>query len=130
MYYKSARIINLTAGVLLFILGLVGFFIPEWFFTAKYDVLTPTPQAKTILRVMMGFMATIGALWLFSVFVLQDPKKLLAATIIMTLGFVLSRLGGLMIDGWAQTHTYHELIFEIMALFISLWVYSNLNAQK
>jgi len=35
-----------------------------------------------------------------------------------------------MIDGWAQTHTYHELIFEIMALFISLWVYFNLNAQK
>ena len=52
-------LINFIAGLLLLILGLSGYAAPEWFFTHKYDVLMPTPQSKTILRVMMGFMAVI-----------------------------------------------------------------------
>ena len=52
-------LINFTAGLLLLILGFAGYAAPEWFFTQKYDVLTPTPQSKTILRVMMGFMAVM-----------------------------------------------------------------------
>lgn len=54
-------LINFTAGLLLLILGLAGYAAPEWFFTQKYHVLTPTPQSKTILKVMMGFMAVMGA---------------------------------------------------------------------
>jgi hypothetical protein len=47
-------IINFTAGLLLLMLGLVGYASPEWFFTHKYDVLMPSPQSRTILKVMMG----------------------------------------------------------------------------
>ena len=99
MYFVISRIIILLAGTLLFLLGLIGFFNPEWFFTEKYDLITPTPQSKTILRVMMGFMATVGLLWLMAYRRVQHPRLLFQATIIITLGFVLSRVGGLMIDG-------------------------------
>jgi len=58
------QIINFSAGLLLFVLGLIGYFNPEWFFTEKYDIVTPTAQSRTILRVMMGFMTTVGAFWL------------------------------------------------------------------
>jgi len=61
-------LINFSAGLLLFVLGFVGYASPEWFFTQKYDVIMPSPQSKTILRVLMGFMATMGAIWLAASF--------------------------------------------------------------
>ncbi|MGC6423035.1 MAG: DUF4345 family protein [Flavobacteriaceae bacterium] len=119
-----ARSVNVIAGALLLVLGGVGYVSPEWFFTEKYDVLTPTPQSKTILRVMMGFMTTMGLLWLVASLWHKNQRPLLAATIIMTLGFISSRVGGLFLYGFDQIHTYHELGFEIIALNICLWVYS------
>ena len=98
-------LINFTAGLLLLILGLAGYAAPEWFFTQKYDVLTPTPQSKTILRVMMGFMAVMGALWLSACLLFFHQRRLLLLTGIMTSGFIVSRLGGLLIDGFDQHFT-------------------------
>ena len=78
----------------------------------------PTPQSTTILRVMMGFMATIGLLWLWATRYLSERRRFLKATGVMTLGFVLSRIGGLILDGWNQTFTYRELAFEVLALMV------------
>ena len=116
-------LINFTAGLLLLILGLAGYAAPEWFFTQKYDVLTPTPQSKTILRVMMGFMAVMGALWLSDYLLFFHQRRLLLLTGIMTSGFIVSRLGGLLIDGFDQHFTYIELGFEMIALVINIIVY-------
>ena len=116
-------LINFTAGLLLLILGLAGYAAPEWFFTQKYDVLTPTPQSKTILRVMMGFMAVMGALWLSARLLFFHQRRLLLLTGIMTSGFIVSRLGRLLIDGFDQHFTYIELGFEMIALVINIIVY-------
>ena len=110
--------INFLAGILLLILGLAGYASPEWFFTQKYDVIMPTPQSKTILRVMMGFMAVMGTLWLSACLLFFDQRRLLLLTGVMTSGFVAARLGGLLIDGFEQHFTYIELSFELIALFI------------
>lgn len=116
-------LINFTAGLLLLILGLAGYAAPEWFFTQKYDVLTPTPQSRTILRVMMGFMAVMGALWLSACPLFFHQRRLLLLTGIMTAGFIPSRPGGLLIDGFDQHFTYIELGFEMIALVIIIIVY-------
>jgi len=110
--------INFLAGILLLILGLAGYASPEWFFTQKHDVIMPTPQSKTILRVMMGFMAVMGTLWLSACLLFFDQRRLLLLTGVMTSGFVAARLGGLLIDGFEQHFTYIELSFELIALFI------------
>ena len=115
--------INFLAGILLLILGLAGYASPEWFFTQKYDVIMPTPQSKTILRVMMGFMAVMGTLWLTACLLFFDQRRLLLLTGVMTSGFVAARLGGLLIDGFEQHFTYIELSFELIALFIIIVVY-------
>ena len=123
-------LINFTAGLLLLILGLAGYASPEWFFTQKYDVLTPTPQSKTILKVMMGFMAVMGALWLSACLLFFHQRRLLLLTGIMTAGFIVSRLGGLLIDGFDQHFTYVELGFEIIALVIIIFVYTSSRLTK
>lgn len=123
-------LINFTAGLLLLILGLAGYASPEWFFTQKYDVLMPTPQSKTILRVMMGFMAVMGALWLSACLLFFHQRRLLLLTGIMTAGFIVSRLGGLLIDGFDQHFTYVELGFEIIALVIIIFVYTSSRLTK
>ena len=123
-------LINFTAGLLLLILGLAGYATPEWFFTQKYDVLMPTPQSKTILRVMMGFMAVMGALWLSACLLFFHQRRLLLLTGIMTAGFIASRLGGLLIDGFDQHFTYIELGFEIIALVIIIFVYTSSRLTK
>ena len=115
--------INFLAGILLLIIGLAGYASPEWFFTQKYDVIMPTPQSKTILRVMMGFMAVMGTLWLTACLLFFDQRRLLFLTGVMTSGFVAARLGGLLIDGFEQHFTYIELSFELIALFIIIVVY-------
>ena len=115
--------INFLAGILLLIIGLAGYASPEWFFTQKYDVIMPTPQSKTILRVMMGFMAVMGTLWLTACLLFFDQRRLLLLTGVMTSGFVAARLGGLLIDGFEQHFTYIELSFELIALFIIIVVY-------
>ncbi|MEL0301232.1 MAG: DUF4345 family protein [Flavobacteriaceae bacterium] len=104
-------------------LGLAGYAAPEWFFTQKYDVLTPTPQSKTILKVMMGFMAVMGALWLSACPLFFHQRRLLMLNGIMTAGFIPSRPGGLLIDGFDQHFTYIELGFEMIALVIIIIVY-------
>ena len=116
-------IINLFAGILLLVLGLAGYASPEWFFTDKYDVLMPSPQSKTILRVMMGFMAVMGTLWLAACVLFFNQRRLLLLTGIMTAGFVTSRIGGLLIDGLDQHFTYIEMGFEIIALIVIIVVY-------
>ncbi len=116
-------IINFSAGILLLTLGLAGYASPQWFFTEKYDVLMPTPQSKTILRVMMGFMAVMGSLWLAACVFFFNQRRLLLLTGIMTAGFVAARLGGLLIDGRAQYFTYIEIGFEIIALIVIITVY-------
>ena len=118
MKNKLIQGINFSAGGFLFILGIMGYIYPEWFFQEKYDVLMPTPQSTTILQVMMGFMATIGLLWLWATRYLSEQRRFLKATGVMTLGFVLSRIGGLILDGWNQTFTYRELAFEVLALMV------------
>ena len=118
MKNKLIQGINFSAGGFLFILGIMGYIYPEWFFQEKYDVLMPTPQSTTILRVMMGFMAEIGLLWLWVTRFLSEQRRFLKATGVMTLGFVLSRIGGLILDGWNQTFTYRELAFEVLALMV------------
>lgn len=123
-------LINFTAGLLLLILGLAGYAAPEWFFTQKYDVLMPTPQSKTILRVMMGFMAVMGALWLSACLLFFHQRRLLLLTGIMTAGFIASRLGGLLIDGFDQHFTYIELGFEMIALVIIIFVYISSRLTK
>jgi len=95
----------------------------QWLFNQKYDVLMPTPKSVTILRVMMGFMGTIGLLWLAACFSCSDQRRLLASTALLTFGLVLSRLGGLFLDGTNQHFTYIELSFEIFALIVTLIVY-------
>ena len=89
----------------------------------------PTPQSVTILRVMMGFMGTIGLLWLAACFSCSDQRRLLASTALLTFGLVLSRLGGLFLDGTNQHFTYIELSFEIFALIVTLIVYLKLLKQ-
>ncbi|MGB1449265.1 MAG: DUF4345 family protein [Flavobacteriaceae bacterium] len=116
-------IINFIAGLLLLILGLTGYASPEWFFTEKYDVLMPSAQSKTILRVMMGFMAVMGVLWLTACVFFFQQRRLLLLTGIMTFGFVAARTGGLFIDGFDQHFTYIELAFESLALLIIITVY-------
>lgn len=113
--------INFLAGVLMLFLCLTGYASPEWFFTQKYDVIMPTPQSKTILRVMMGFMAVMGTLWLSACLLFFDQRRLLLLTGVMTSGFVAARLGGLLIDGFEQHFTYIELSFELIALFIIVY---------
>lgn len=75
MKNKLIQGINFSAGGFLFILGIMGYIYPEWFFQEKYDVLMPTPQSTTILRVMMGFMATIGLLWLWATRYLSGQRR-------------------------------------------------------
>ena len=123
-------LINFLAGLLLLILGLSGYASPEWIFTQKYDVLMPTPQSKTILRVMMGFMAVMGALWLAACVLFFNQRRLLLLTGIMTAGFVASRLGGLLIDGVDQHFTYIELGFELVALVMIIAVYTSTRRFK
>ena len=123
-------LINFTAGLLLLILGLAGYAAPEWFFTQKYDVLMPTPQSKTILRVMMGFIAVMGALWLSACLLFFHQRRLLLLTGLMTAGFIASRLGGLLIDGFDQHFTYIELGFEMIALVIIIFVYTSSRLTK
>ena len=116
-------IINFCAGAFFLVLGLSGYASPHWFFNQKYDVLMPTPQSATILRVMMGFMGTIGLLWLAASFFCSDQRRLLASTALLTFGLVLSRLGGLILDGSNQYFTYIELSFEVFALIVTLIVF-------
>ena len=72
---------------------------------------------------MMGFMGTIGLLWLAACFSCSDQRRLLASTALLTFGLVLSRLGGLFLDGTNQHFTYIELGFEAIALLIIIVVY-------
>ena len=123
-------IINFTAGLLLLMLGLAGYASPDWFFTQKYDVLMPSAQSKTILRVMMGFMAVMGTLWLSACIFFFNQRRLLLLTGIMTSGFIASRLGGLLIDGFDQHFTYIELGFEMIALVITIIVYTSTRPSK
>lgn len=116
-------IINFFAGVLLFLLGLIGYVMPDWFFNQKHEVQMPTPQSVTILRVTMGFMATIGVIWFSAWWTCREQRRLLLYTGILTSGFVFSRLGGLFLDGLIQHFTYIELGFEVIALFIIIQVY-------
>ena len=116
-------LINFSAGTLLFVLGVTGYASPEWFFTQKYDVLMPTAQSTTILRVMMGFMATIGVAWLIVCVMFFNQKRLLLFTGLLTTGFVVSRIGGLLLYGFNQHFTYIELGFEAIALLIIIVVY-------
>lgn len=116
-------IINFTAGLLLLILGLAGYASPEWFFTEKHDVLTPSPQSKTILRVMMGFMAVMGVIWLIACVFFFNQRSLLRLTGIMTSGFIAARAGGLFIDGFDQKFTYIEMGLETVALLVIISVY-------
>ena len=58
-------IINFGAGILLTVLGIWAFVDPFWFFTGKYDIQMTTPQSKTELRTLSGFMATMGFLWIY-----------------------------------------------------------------
>lgn len=116
-------IINFSAGLLLLILVTAGYFSPHWFFGQKYDVIMPTPQSITILRVMMEFMATVGGIWLAVTVVTFDQRRLLFVTSVLTVGFILSRTGGLLLDGLGQKFTYIELSFEVFALFVIVWVY-------
>ena len=81
-------------------LCLTGYASPEWFFTHKYDVIMPTPQSKTILRVMMGFLAVMGVMWLAASLLFFDQRRLLLITGVMTSGFVAARIGGLLLDGF------------------------------
>jgi hypothetical protein len=90
----------------------------------------PTPQSKTILRVMMGFMAVMGALWLAACVLFFNQRRLLLLTGIMTAGFVASRLGGLLIDGVDQHFTYIELGFELIALVMIIAVYTSTRRFK
>ena len=122
-------LINFSAGLLLFVLGLVGYASPEWFFTQKYDVIMPSPQSKTILRVIMGFMATMGAIWLAASFFFTKQRRLLVVTGIMTSGFILSRAGGLLLDGLEQHFTYIEMGFETIAFGIIITAY-NLSRES
>ena len=71
----------------------------------------------------MGFMAVMGALWLSACLLFFRQRRLLLLTGIMTSGFIASRLGGLLIDGFDQHFTYIELGFEIIALVIIIIVY-------
>ena len=116
-------ILNFTAALLLLILGVAGYFSPDWFFGQKYDVRMSSPQSSTILRVMMGFMATIGGVLLGATIMTINQRRLLFITGTITTGFILSRLGGLILDGFDQKFTYIELSFELFALFVILWVY-------
>ena len=116
-------IIKFTAGLLLLMLGLAGDASPEWFFAHEYDVLMPSPQSRTILRVMMGFMAVMGTIWLAACVLFFNQRRLLLLTGIMTAGFVASRIGGLLIDGLEQPFTYFELGFETIALIVIIVVY-------
>ena len=122
--------INALAGLLLLVLGIMGYASPEWFFTQKYDVLMPSSQSKTILRVMMGFMATIGFLWVLAAFQLKDQARVLHATAFLTFGFILSRILGLFLDGFDQTFTYIELGFEMVALIVILVILGSLKSEN
>lgn len=122
--------INALAGLLLLVLGIMGYASPEWFFTQKYDVLMPSSQSKTILRVMMGFMATIGFLWVWAAFQLKDQARVLHATAFLTFGFILSRILGLFLDGFDQTFTYIELGFEMVALIVILVILGLLKSEN
>lgn len=116
-------IINFFTGALLFLLGLIGYVKPDWFFNQKHEVQMLTPQSVTILRVTMGFMATIGVIWFSAWWTCRKQRRLLLYTGILTAGFVFSRLGGLFLDGLNQHFTYIELGFEVIALFIIIQVY-------
>ena len=105
------------------ILGVARYFPPDWFFGHKYDVRIPSPQSITILRVLMGFMATIGGVLLGATIITINQRRLLFVTGTITTGFIVSRLGGLILDGFDQKFTYIELSFELFALFVILWVY-------
>ena len=72
---------------------------------------------------MMGFMATIGVLWLIAWVMFFNQKRLLLFTGLLTMGFVVSRIGGLLLDGFNQHVTYIELGFEAIALLIIIVVY-------
>ena len=126
-------IINFGAGILLTVLGIWAFVDPFWFFTGKYDIQMSTPQSKTELRTLSGFMATMGFLWIYFSLKSKQTFQVLKATLVLTLGFVVSRIIGLFWDGFEQTHTYHELIFEICALILILlvfWFRKKMKVQK
>jgi hypothetical protein len=126
---RFVKLINFSAGLLLLILGVSGYFSPEWFFTEKYDVLMPSVQSHTILRVMMGFMTTIGIFWIIISQFYSNQKQFLLFTAALTFGFIISRVGGLFIDGFDQYFTYIELGFELVALTVILAVYFMLQKE-
>jgi hypothetical protein len=109
--YLIAQTINFCTGLLLFVLSLFGYLSPEWFFTEKYDVIITTSQSATILRVMMGFMTTVGGLWITISLLYENQKRVLLFTGVLTMGFILSRVGGLLLDCFDQYFTYIELLF-------------------
>ena len=60
------------------------------------------PQSATILRVMMGFMTIVGGLWIQLAYCIKNQKRVLLFTGVLIMGFILSRAGGLLLDGFDQ----------------------------
>ncbi len=114
--------VNLLAGVLLACCGVLACFYPQA--SADYYGLgLERLEAKTTIRVVGGFFAGIGILFLIFACRLQQQKNLLLCLAVVMASFSLPRILGLYLDGLNQTLMIYELLFELIFLTFVVWVY-------
>ncbi|MFZ8961652.1 MAG: DUF4345 family protein [Flavobacteriaceae bacterium] len=89
----------------------------------------PSVQSHTILRVMMGFMATIGIFWIMISQFYSNQKQFLLFTAALTFDFIISRVGGLFIDGFDQVFHLYRIGFELVVLTVILAIYFMLQKE-
>ena len=71
----------------------------------------------------MGFMTAIGFLWILASLSSWNQRRVILATAFLALMFIISPVGGLLLDGFDQQFTYFELSFEVIGLAVILIIY-------
>lgn len=116
------KVVNFIAGVVLLLCGLVGCFYPDLvgeYYGMRFDQL----DAKTTVRVLGGFCAGVGSLFVFFAITLQQQRPLLFCLMVVLASFALPRMLGLYIDGFNQASMVYELIFEAISLVFIVGVF-------
>lgn len=119
---NTAKVINVIAGVVLFVCGVVACLLPI-LVGDYYGIAFIELEAKTTVRVLGGFCCGIGGLLVYFALRSHDQKPILFALAIILLSFALPRFFGLIMDGFDQQKMVYELVFEIISLMIVVRTY-------
>lgn len=110
-----AKTINLTAGVVLLVCGIVACLYPSAV-GEYYGMTFVEMDAKTTVRVFGGFCCGVAYLLMYFAWRLEDQIPLLFSLAVILLSFAAPRLLGLIMDGFDQQKMVYELVFEVVSL--------------